>query len=199
MPGLNAAAAPAPSAPVAASGLQDNVAGMLAYITIVPAIIFLVMAPYNQNKFIRFHAFQSIFLNVGMIAYFIASGILAAMLHWFGLLIAMLMALRSRAKMARVPLPSWRSRSTSTRLCPARSRALSTPVQAMALRASLAEQIGDHATAGVAPLRQNTIPARATCAPFGLIQAVSVTVFVLGFSAGRLTHELAELCVNSAA
>jgi uncharacterized membrane protein len=39
-------------------GLADNVAGMLAYVTIIPAIIFLVMEPYNRNRFIRFHSFQ---------------------------------------------------------------------------------------------------------------------------------------------
>jgi uncharacterized membrane protein len=39
-------------------GLTDNVAGMLAYVTIIPAIIFLVMEPYNRNRFIRFHSFQ---------------------------------------------------------------------------------------------------------------------------------------------
>lgn len=48
----------------AASGLADNVAGMLAYFTIIPAIIFLVVAPYNQNRFIRFHAFQSLFFCI---------------------------------------------------------------------------------------------------------------------------------------
>jgi uncharacterized membrane protein len=47
-----------------AGGLTDNVAGMLAYVTIIPAIIFLVMEPYNKNRFIRFHAFQSIFFFV---------------------------------------------------------------------------------------------------------------------------------------
>lgn len=41
-----------------AGGLTDNMAGMLAYITIIPAIIFLVMEPYNKNRFIRFHAWQ---------------------------------------------------------------------------------------------------------------------------------------------
>jgi len=44
-----------------ADGLQDNIAGMLAYVTIIPAIIFLVVAPYNRNRFVRFHAFQSLF------------------------------------------------------------------------------------------------------------------------------------------
>ncbi len=64
--GGGAAAAPA-QAP-AAGGLQDNVAGMLAYITFIPAIIFLVMEPYNRSKFIRFHSFQCIFLAVALFA-----------------------------------------------------------------------------------------------------------------------------------
>src|SRR5258706_16300427 len=50
---------------VASSGLTDNVAGMLAYFTIIPAIIFLVLEPYNRSRFVRFHAWQSIFFNVG--------------------------------------------------------------------------------------------------------------------------------------
>jgi uncharacterized membrane protein len=55
-----AAVAPA----VAVSGLADNVAGMLAYFTIIPAIIFLVLEPYNQRRFVRFHAWQSIFFGL---------------------------------------------------------------------------------------------------------------------------------------
>jgi uncharacterized membrane protein len=62
---------------VAASGLTDNVAGMLAYVTIIPAIIFLVTAPYNRSRFIRFHSFQSIFFTVAIIAMHIALSILA--------------------------------------------------------------------------------------------------------------------------
>ena len=57
----------APSSPQSSSGLTDNVAGMLAYVTIIPAIIFLVMEPYNKSRFIRFHSFQSIFFCVGLI------------------------------------------------------------------------------------------------------------------------------------
>ena len=45
-------------------GMSDNVAGMLAYITIIPAIVFLVIEPYNRNRFIRFHSFQNIFFHV---------------------------------------------------------------------------------------------------------------------------------------
>jgi uncharacterized membrane protein len=51
-----------------ASGLTDNVAGMLAYVTIIPAIIFLVMEPYNRSRFVRFHSFQSIFFCVAVFA-----------------------------------------------------------------------------------------------------------------------------------
>ena len=57
-------------------GLTDNVAGMLAYVTPIPAIIFLVTAPYNRSRFIRFHSFQSIFFCVAMIALGIALSIL---------------------------------------------------------------------------------------------------------------------------
>jgi uncharacterized membrane protein len=46
------------------SGLSDNAAGGLAYITIIPAIIFLIVPPYNQKPFVRFHSWQSIFLCI---------------------------------------------------------------------------------------------------------------------------------------
>ena len=59
-PNYQAAAAPA-------EGLSDTAAGALAYITIIPAIIFLVMEPYNKSKFVRFHAFQCIFLVLAAI------------------------------------------------------------------------------------------------------------------------------------
>lgn len=57
------------AAPVAAgAGMADNVAGMLAYVTFIPAIIFLVTAPYNKSRFVRFHSFQSIFFTVAIVA-----------------------------------------------------------------------------------------------------------------------------------
>jgi uncharacterized membrane protein len=48
----------------AAAGLTDNVAGALAYVTILPAILFLVLEPFNRKRFVRFHAFQSIFFFI---------------------------------------------------------------------------------------------------------------------------------------
>ncbi|HXY03688.1 MAG TPA: zinc-ribbon domain-containing protein [Terriglobales bacterium] len=58
-------------------GLTDNVAGALAYVTIIPSILFLVMAPYNRNRFIRFHSFQNIFFAVAWIALWIVLNIVA--------------------------------------------------------------------------------------------------------------------------
>ena len=46
------------------SGLSDNAAGGIAYITIIPAIVFLIMEPFKKSPFIRFHAWQSIFFFV---------------------------------------------------------------------------------------------------------------------------------------
>ena len=50
------------------NGLSDNAAGALAYVTIIPAIIFLVVAPYNTKPFVKFHAWQSIFLGIAAFA-----------------------------------------------------------------------------------------------------------------------------------
>jgi uncharacterized membrane protein len=50
------------------SGLSDNAAGGLAYVTIIPAIIFLLVPPYNTNPNVRFHSWQSIFLAIAWVA-----------------------------------------------------------------------------------------------------------------------------------
>lgn len=75
-----AAAGAAPGgAPAAASsgGLAPNVAGALAYFTIIPAIIFLVAEPYNKDRYIKFHAFQCLFLAAGTFAVYLALAIFA--------------------------------------------------------------------------------------------------------------------------
>ncbi|MGP8271931.1 MAG: DUF4870 domain-containing protein [Terracidiphilus sp.] len=50
------------------SGLSDNAAGALAYITVIPSIIFLIVEPYNRNSFVKFHAWQNIFLCIAWFA-----------------------------------------------------------------------------------------------------------------------------------
>jgi len=45
--------------------MQENVASTLCYaLGFITGILFLVLEPYNKNRNIRFHAFQSIFMSV---------------------------------------------------------------------------------------------------------------------------------------
>jgi uncharacterized membrane protein len=46
------------------SGLSDNAAGAIAYVTFIPAVLFLILEPFNRNPYVRFHAWQSILLAV---------------------------------------------------------------------------------------------------------------------------------------
>ncbi|MGB8581171.1 MAG: hypothetical protein WCD47_10145 [Candidatus Sulfotelmatobacter sp.] len=40
--------------------LSRTLAGALAYCTIIPAIVFLLVEPYSRDRFLRFHSFQCI-------------------------------------------------------------------------------------------------------------------------------------------
>jgi uncharacterized membrane protein len=64
------------------SGLSDSAAGGLAYLTFIPAIIFLVLEPYNKSAFIKFHAWQSILLTAAWIAWIILRLVLLVPLHF---------------------------------------------------------------------------------------------------------------------
>ncbi len=86
------------AAPAAApsSGLAPNIAGMLAYVTFIPAIIFLVLEPYNKDRFIRFHSFQSLFFQVAWIAVWIGMifvGMVLGLVPVVGLIIHLLIDL----------------------------------------------------------------------------------------------------------
>jgi len=103
------------------TGLSDNGAGALAYFTIVPAIVFLVLPPYNASSYVRFHAWQSIFLNVAAIVVFVAFSILAMfgfivgfhfyflflfrMLIWLGFFIVWLICVLKAVNGERYKLP----------------------------------------------------------------------------------------------
>jgi uncharacterized membrane protein len=81
---MGAAAPPAAATPVgagpapaASAGLTENAAAALCYVLgLITGILFLVLEPYNRNRNIRFHAFQSIFLNVAWIVIWVAMNIL---------------------------------------------------------------------------------------------------------------------------
>jgi len=61
----------APAQPTTAStGMTNNVAGALCYLVgFITGIVFLVLEPYNKNRFVRFHAFQSIIFSVVCIVF----------------------------------------------------------------------------------------------------------------------------------
>lgn len=92
---------PPPQSPTS-SGLQDNVAALLCYLPfllgLVVSIVFLVIEPYNTNRLIRFHAFQSIFLTVAL---FVAGitllvlGLIAGFIPVLGLVISLLSTMLS--------------------------------------------------------------------------------------------------------
>ena len=86
-PAGNAPAGPAPQqTTITAAPMADNVASALCYaVGLITGIIFLVIAPYNQNRTIRFHAFQSIFMHVAVIGCYIAASIVFSFLRLFGL------------------------------------------------------------------------------------------------------------------
>ena len=55
-------------------GMENNVAAALAYLWLI-AIVWLVMDPYNKDKFIRFHSFQALAFGV---AWFVLNSVV-----WF--------------------------------------------------------------------------------------------------------------------
>lgn len=62
--GANTATGAPAAVPVQQGGLSETAAGVLAYITVIPAIIFLALEPYSQSSFVRFHSWQSIFFGL---------------------------------------------------------------------------------------------------------------------------------------
>ena len=74
--GGGAAAAPATSS----GGLTDNVAAGISYIIGILAIVFLLIDPYKNSKFVRFHCFQVLTL----IAAWVGGGIALFVLTMIG-------------------------------------------------------------------------------------------------------------------
>lgn len=71
---------PYPYDPPPTYGLQPNMAAGLAYMTLIPAVFFLLMEPYKSNRLVRFHSFQSIFFFLAVAAVRAVESVLDAML-----------------------------------------------------------------------------------------------------------------------
>jgi uncharacterized membrane protein len=88
------AAAPAGAGYVPAqSGLSDNAAGAIAYLTFIPAILFLLLEPYSKRPFVRFHAMQCIGLTVASVVLHFAIAMLVFVLHSLMFMLSSLVSL----------------------------------------------------------------------------------------------------------
>ena len=64
----------------AAAGMEDHVAAAICYaLGILTGVLFLFLEPYNRNREIKFHAFQSIFFAASWIVVAIAMSIIGTM------------------------------------------------------------------------------------------------------------------------
>jgi len=55
---IESAASPELGAKQKLGVLRENFAGALAYLTFLPALVFLLLDPYRRNPFVRFHCLQ---------------------------------------------------------------------------------------------------------------------------------------------
>ena len=91
---------PAPAAPAAGSGIDPKLGGLLCYLPVGPIplladIFFLVAEPYKNDKFLRFHAFQSLFTGV------------AFMVLWFAVFIVGIVMTAVFAPLALLLIPAY--------------------------------------------------------------------------------------------
>src|SRR5690348_6473349 len=55
---------PTPDSP---TNLNDRLIAALVYVTFIPAILVLMIPAFRPNRFLRFHAFQSIFFTIATV------------------------------------------------------------------------------------------------------------------------------------
>ena len=84
-----------PAAPTTSTGLAPNVAGALAYVLgPITGVLFLVLE--KENRFVRFHAAQSISVGLVLVAISIALSILGTVLAFvplIGWIVGLLLAI----------------------------------------------------------------------------------------------------------
>jgi uncharacterized membrane protein len=67
----------------AGAGLSDSAAGAIAYITFIPAIVFLLIEPYKSKPFVKFHCIQQLGLTVvGFLLHFLLIVPLLGLIIW---------------------------------------------------------------------------------------------------------------------
>jgi len=76
--------------------LAERAAAAAAYFTFVPAAVFLFLPAFRNNRFVRFHAWQSVllwgvFFVLTMVALFVSNVAAAMVFLLFGILISLAM------------------------------------------------------------------------------------------------------------
>ena len=71
---------PYPSDTPPTYGLDPKMASGLAYVTLVPAVFFLLIEPYKSNRRVRFHSWQSVFFFLAVAAVRAVESVLNALL-----------------------------------------------------------------------------------------------------------------------
>jgi uncharacterized membrane protein len=66
------------------TGISDNAAGAISYFTFFPAIVFLLVPPYKDSSFVRFHAWQSVLLSIAASVVDIILGMIALLTLFLG-------------------------------------------------------------------------------------------------------------------
>ena len=61
--------------------LEDRCVGALAYLTFIPALVFIFLKQFQEKKFVRFHAFQSVFFW-GVVIVMLVAGFFTASFGW---------------------------------------------------------------------------------------------------------------------
>jgi uncharacterized membrane protein len=86
----------APAAVAMTGLLKENVAAALAYVTFIPAAIFLSLRAFKHNRLVRFHSWQSILLDMAVILAGVVLRLLFSLfslIPWLGYLLAWLAVL----------------------------------------------------------------------------------------------------------
>jgi uncharacterized membrane protein len=97
--------------------MTDNAASALCYVLgLITGVLFLLLAPYNQNRTVRFHAFQSIFLNVAVVIIAIGVGIVSRIISavigwWFAGMIGVIFNLACLALWIAMIVTTYQGRS----------------------------------------------------------------------------------------
>ena len=66
------------------TGISDNAAGTISYLTFIPAIVFLLLPPYKDSNYVRFHAWQSVLLTISAFMVDIVLGTIALLTLFLG-------------------------------------------------------------------------------------------------------------------